>query len=555
MSDEKTIDDTVTDNEQPIDTFVSIAPPAPVEVISLEEPSISKSEIEKSPELKRTFLDDYEIVKHVKTGGQASVYQVREKSSGKLLAAKNYIFHLDDLSRSETEERALKNVDHPNIAKLYGSVLEVDEKKQRRELYLLTEWIEGTTLADLLEQGTRFDVEELKYIRTEIKKGLDAAHEKGIVHRDIKPSNIKYVKEEGKKFGKITLIDFGLAKFLGERTATASLDNHMGTPFYMSPEQAGMVGNITPATDYYGLGMTLAACAAGQEPARGNYLWDWDSKKFIDQKLSHLPEGFRKSLHELIDENSEVRIRGFDESLEKKINEGETKKSKIIGLFTSTGPFVGAFFGGFTSVVLWHHYLDAEAFYHNVNWFVHPNNFLTYLGIIPAAWIVVGYYGQKLLTSGKTKSKSDAAETTDKEQIPAQTKPIKPSLFERFRHWYAHTDLFPNNVPPFSREMNTKPAEYWQRVKKSKDAQVIMNYYGIDYPETKEEERSLKNRNPQSIGDYAMGLNSLEDKLLISGDYLKFETEIPEKKIVIPMYGIKNTIQKHKKYFNKPEKK
>ena len=193
-----------------------------------------------------TRLEHYEIIGMLGAGGMGEVYRavdskLRREVALKILPPK-FASDPSRLARFEREAHLLASLNHPNIAAIYG----LEHADGIR--FLVLELVEGLTLAERLKSGP-VDIPESLRIATGITEALEAAHEKGVVHRDLKPGNVKITPA-----GKVKVLDFGLAKALGEAEPThASGDAGaqstattqetkagvvMGTAAYMSPEQA-----------------------------------------------------------------------------------------------------------------------------------------------------------------------------------------------------------------------------------------------------------------------------------------------------------------------------
>ncbi|HXV61982.1 MAG TPA: protein kinase, partial [Vicinamibacteria bacterium] len=220
-----------------------------------------------------TKLAHYEVVESIGAGGMGEVYRARDTKLGREVAIKVLPeeFAKDEgrLTRFEREARLLAQLNHANIATLYG--LEEHDGQQ----FLVMELVEGETLAERIAQGP-IPVDEAIPLFVQIAEGLEAAHEKGIIHRDLKPANIKIGPE-----GKPKILDFGLAKaFAGGETAPDSsqsptltkgtaLGAIMGTAAYMSPEQAR--GNpVDKRTDIWAFGVCFYEALTGRRLFRGD---------------------------------------------------------------------------------------------------------------------------------------------------------------------------------------------------------------------------------------------------------------------------------------------
>jgi len=205
-------------------------------------------------------LAHYEILEPIGKGGMGEVYRARDTKLGRDVAIKvlpeEFARDKERLDRFDREARLLAQLNHANIATLYG-LEEHDGQK-----FIVMELVEGETLAERIAKGP-LPVDEAIPVFIQIAEGLEAAHEKSIIHRDLKPANIKIGPD-----GKPKILDFGLAKaFVGERESVAADSSRsptltkgtalgviMGTASYMSPEQA-RGGTLDKRTDIWSVRM------------------------------------------------------------------------------------------------------------------------------------------------------------------------------------------------------------------------------------------------------------------------------------------------------------
>jgi non-specific serine/threonine protein kinase/serine/threonine-protein kinase len=200
-------------------------------------------------------------------GGMGEVFEAeQEKPVRRRVALKVIKQGLDTaqvIARFEAERQALALMDHPNIAK----VLDAGTTERGRPFFVM-EYVKGVRLTEHCDKH-RLDVNERLDLFMQVCEGVQHAHQKSVLHRDIKPSNILVTLQDGKPVPKI--IDFGLAKAMAqpltERTLFTELGQLVGTPAYMSPEQAEMSGqNVDTRTDVYSLGAVLYELLSGTPP-------------------------------------------------------------------------------------------------------------------------------------------------------------------------------------------------------------------------------------------------------------------------------------------------
>ena len=213
-----------------------------------------------------TSVGRYTVVSLLGRGGMGEVYlasqeqPVRRDVALKLVSGAATSRAL--LARFEAEAQALARMDHDAIAKVY------DVGRHEGRPFYAMELVDGLPLDDYARQQ-ELDVEGRLRLFVRICRGVHHAHQKGIIHRDLKPSNVLVGTSEGHPVVKI--IDFGLAKAadaepLGAAPAT-ELGQVLGTPHYMSPEQANSLGaDVDTRTDVYALGVILYELLTGQRP-------------------------------------------------------------------------------------------------------------------------------------------------------------------------------------------------------------------------------------------------------------------------------------------------
>lgn len=215
------------------------------------------------PEGKHHRIAGYEVLAKIGEGGMGVVFKARQISLDRIVALKVLPPKLTAdarfVERFLREARATAKLSHPNIVRIY----EVDRSKGGIHYYAM-EYVDGESLGSLLKRRRRLGVGEACRIVVQIARALDHAHAQGFVHRDVKPDNVLLDRQ-----GAAKLADLGLARSLeGAATGTQTLDAVVGTPYYMSPEQAE--GKTVDArSDLYALGATFYHLLAGSPPFSG----------------------------------------------------------------------------------------------------------------------------------------------------------------------------------------------------------------------------------------------------------------------------------------------
>jgi serine/threonine-protein kinase len=207
-----------------------------------------------------TTLGRFEILSELGRGGMAVVYKARQTDLDRIVALKILPPALTHdsayVARFRQEARSAARLEHPHIMPVY----EVGEASGLH--YIAMKFIAGRTLKDLLHQEGALEVARAATLLGQVGDALDYAHREGLIHRDIKPSNMMVTGE-----GWVYLTDFGLARGTGGDTAGLTVAGTvMGTPEYMSPEQAQGLASIGPATDIYALGVVLYELLTGGFP-------------------------------------------------------------------------------------------------------------------------------------------------------------------------------------------------------------------------------------------------------------------------------------------------
>jgi serine/threonine protein kinase len=206
-------------------------------------------------------LGNYKIVSELGRGGMAVVYRAYQASLNRYVAIKVLPPHLgfdqEFVERFQREALASAQLRHPNIVVIH------DVGHEQGFYFIVMELLEGHTLKQIVEEEGALSVERATRIVEQVAAALDYAHQRGFVHRDVKPANIFVSKEDH-----TTLTDFGIAKAASEAQQLTRTGMLMGTPEYMSPEQAEGE-EVDYRTDLYALGVVLYQMLVGQVPFRG----------------------------------------------------------------------------------------------------------------------------------------------------------------------------------------------------------------------------------------------------------------------------------------------
>lgn len=211
---------------------------------------------------KGLVLGPYKVLRPVAKGGMGMVYLAEHTELRRRVALKVCMTDRGGkgiVERFQREARALAAVDHPNIVRVH------DTGRDGNTHFLIMEYVEGKSLEQLLRMMGRIPMRQAVGYALQTARGLEHAHERGLIHRDIKPANLILDNH-----GTIKILDMGLARFFTdvEDDLTARLGNGvLGSPDYISPEQA--INQLDIRSDIYSLGATLHALISGEPPFPG----------------------------------------------------------------------------------------------------------------------------------------------------------------------------------------------------------------------------------------------------------------------------------------------
>jgi serine/threonine protein kinase len=218
-----------------------------------------------SQDLLGTEIGGYAVLQQIGAGGNGIVFRAMHTRTKKPVAIKVLL----DLKSSSSganrfleEARVIREINHPNIVEIYELKTLPDGRP-----YMVMELLQGEGLEKYLKVKRRLHTIEALEICIPVAEALNAAHQKGVIHRDLKPDNI-FLGKSAPNQRQIKLLDFGIAKFRGpEGTARITQSGMLlGTPHYMSPEQANQPKTVDGRSDLYALGVILYEMVTGKLP-------------------------------------------------------------------------------------------------------------------------------------------------------------------------------------------------------------------------------------------------------------------------------------------------
>src|SRR5437588_11054068 len=230
----------------------------------------------------------YKLLQQIGEGGCGVVYMAeQEEPVRRRVALKVIKLGMDTksvIARSEAERQALALMDHPNLAKVFDA-----GATETGRPYFVMELVKGIPITRYCDENNLSTRDRLKLF-VQVCQAVQHAHQKGIIHRDIKPNNLLVTLHDGVPVPKV--IDFGIAKAttdqqLTDKTVFTAFEHFIGTPAYMSPEQAEMSGlDIDTRSDIYALGVLLYELLTGKTP--------FDPKELLASGL----EAMRRTIRE-----------------------------------------------------------------------------------------------------------------------------------------------------------------------------------------------------------------------------------------------------------------
>jgi serine/threonine protein kinase len=237
------------------------------EFMSDLSPEASEQLARPKPEQAGDLIGNYKLLQEIGDGGFGTVWMAeQQRPVRRRVALKILKMGMDTdevMARFEQERQALAMMDHSNIAKVFDA----GATKWGRPFFAM-ELVEGVPITQFCDEGALSTEQRLKLF-SDVCSAINHAHQKGVIHRDIKPSNVMVTLHGEKPVVKV--IDFGIAKAtqgrLTDQTLFTRLEQFVGTPVYMSPEQAALSGvDIDTRSDIYSLGILLYELLTGKPP-------------------------------------------------------------------------------------------------------------------------------------------------------------------------------------------------------------------------------------------------------------------------------------------------
>jgi serine/threonine-protein kinase len=229
----------------------------------VSEPAASTQDAELRAHVSRVLGTHYDIEQELGRGGMGIVYCAKDRRLKRTVAIKilppELAFRSDIRSRFLREAETAAQLSHPNIVPIYS----VDEMENL--VFFVMAYVAGNNIAKELHERGRLGVVETRHIIREVADALSYAHGRGVVHRDIKPDNILLDRDSGRAM----VTDFGIARAVSENTDSSRLTATgmaIGTPTYMSPEQAAGEREIDGRSDLYALGVVAYQMLSGAPP-------------------------------------------------------------------------------------------------------------------------------------------------------------------------------------------------------------------------------------------------------------------------------------------------
>jgi len=256
-------------------------------------PLKGESEVSEVDLVRQELKEEYDIVEELGRGGMAIVFKARERQLERDVAIKVLPFSLafdkEFVERFQREARTSAKLEHPNIIPIYRV------GKSGRVIYFVMKFLRGKPLSSVLAARRSLPPGEIRLVLAQVGRALAYAHKTGIVHRDIKPDNIMFDEH-----GHAVVTDFGIAKAATGGSKLTGTGMSIGTPHYMSPEQA-RAQPLDGRSDIYSLGVVAYQCLTGSVPFDGEDSFSIGYKHLMEElPTPPLDTPDRRELFEII---------------------------------------------------------------------------------------------------------------------------------------------------------------------------------------------------------------------------------------------------------------
>ena len=265
----------------------------------------------KETKAERLVDSRYRVIREIARGGAGTVFEARHQFVDRSVCLKllnaEYANAPEHEARLLREALALSRARHDNVVEVLDAGI-----SREGQVYLVTELVEGRSLAGLLAARGRLSVGDTLRIGRELLAALQQVHNAGVVHRDVKPDNILVRWNQSQRAWQVKLVDFGTAKFEGADAKLTRVGEVIGTPEYMSPEQL-LDEALDHRTDIYSLGITLYECLTGKVPfggTLGQVVMALSSGEYARTRdvVPEVPEGLSAAIERAIARNPADRF-------------------------------------------------------------------------------------------------------------------------------------------------------------------------------------------------------------------------------------------------------
>jgi serine/threonine-protein kinase len=274
------------------------------------------------------IADTYRIIRQIGTGGMGTIYEAENVRVGRKFAIKVLKIDLaaneEAFQRFQREAQIAGRLGHPNMVEVVDFNVTDDGSP-----YMVMEKLDGEDLSVRLKRTGAVPLSKCLGILGEVVDALDAAHQAGVVHRDLKPENI-FLTKRGRRDDFVKLLDFGISKIKEADTVLTQTNAIMGTPYYMSPEQAkGKTDQIDTRTDIFALGTIIYEMLGGESPFKAPtvptalFKVCFEEPPPIETRVSNLPSELPKILKKAMAKEKEERyssVRAFFEDVVRAAN-------------------------------------------------------------------------------------------------------------------------------------------------------------------------------------------------------------------------------------------